>query len=96
MDLGEDNLLEKKARGDQDPRMHCCRTASTLESDTSTAKDTAAPGTGCVSTGTADKRSLATEKAESNVGNHCRDFPELFKASVRGARTRAAEQRKGR
>ena len=68
MDSTEDNFLEKKARGDQDPWMPCCRTAPTWESDVSTAKDTAAPGTGCVSTGTADKRSLAVEKAESNVG----------------------------
>ena len=72
--MAEDNFLEKKVRGDQDPWMHCCRTAPTWESDLSTAKDTAAPGTGCVSTEPADKRSLAVEKAESNVADHCRDF----------------------
>ena len=75
--------------------MRCCRTAPMWESDTSTAKDTAAPGTGCVSTGTVDKRSLVLEKAESNVGFQWRDFPGPFKALVRGARTQAAEQRKG-
>ena len=94
MDSAEDNFLEKKARGDQDPRMSCCRTAPTWESDASTAKDTAAPGTGCVRTGTADKRSLTAEKTESNVGDHCGEFPGPFKALVRGARTQAAERRK--
>ena len=63
----EDNFLEKKARGDQDPWRCCCRTAPTWESDVSTAKDTAALGTGWVRTGTADKRSLTTEKEESYV-----------------------------
>ena len=96
MDSAEDNFFEKKARGDQDPWKRCCRTAPTWETDTSTAKDTAAPGTGCVSTGTADKRSLAAEKAESNVGFQLRDFPGPFKALVRGARTRAAEWRQQR
>ena len=70
MDSAEDNFLVKKARGDQDPWMRCCRTVPTWESDVSTAKDTAAPGTGCVRTGTGNKRSLAAEKAESNVGDH--------------------------
>ena len=88
MDLAEDNFLEKKARGDQDPWMHCCRTAPRWESNASTAKDTAAPVTGCVSTGTADKRSLSVEKAESNVGFQWRDFPGPFKALVRGARSK--------
>ena len=74
--------------------MRCCRTAPTWESDESTAKDTAAPGTGCVITGTSDKRSLAAEKAESNVGFQWRDFPGPFKELVRGARTRAAERSK--
>ena len=67
--------------------MHCCRTTPMWESDTSTAKDTAAPGTGWVRTGTVDKRSLAAEKAESNVGFQWRDFPGPFKALVRGVRT---------
>ena len=49
----------------------------------STAKDIAAPGTGCVSTGTADKRSLAAEMAESNVGDRWRDFLGAFKELVR-------------
>ena len=74
--------------------MHCCRTAPTWESDALTAKDTAAPGTECVRTGTVDRRSLAAEKAESNVGDHWRDFPGPFKSLVRGARTQAAEGRK--
>ena len=64
------------------------------ESDVSTAKDTAALGTGCVSTGTADKRSMEREKAESNIGFHGKDFPGPFKALVREARTQAAEWRK--
>ena len=42
----EDNFLERTVRGDQDPWRGCCRTAPTWESDASTAKDTAAPGTG--------------------------------------------------
>ena len=88
--------MEKKARGDQDPWMRCCRTAPTWESDLSTAKDRASPETGCVSTGTADKRSLAVQKAESNVGFQWREFLGPFKALVRGARTQAAEQRKRR
>ena len=46
--------------------------------------------------GTADKRSLATEKAESNVGDHCRDFLRNFKALVRGARTLVGTRLKGR
>ena len=46
LDSAEDNFLEKKARGDQDPWMRCCSTAPMWESDTSTAKDTAVPGTG--------------------------------------------------
>ena len=92
LDSAEDNFLEKKARGDQDPWMRCCRTAPMWESDASTAKDTAAPGTGCVSTRTAVKRSLAAEKAESKVGFKWRDFLRPFKALVRGARTRAAKQ----
>ena len=94
MDFAEDNFLEKKAWGDQDPWMPCCRTAPMWELDMSTAKDTAAPGTGCVSTGTGDKRSLVAENTEANVGFQWRDFPGPFKALVRGARTRAAEQRK--
>ena len=94
MDSAEDNFLEKKARGDQDPLMRYCRTAPTCKSDVFAAKDTAAPGTGCVSTETADKRSLAAEKADSNVGFQWRDFPGPFKALVRGARTQAAEWRK--
>ena len=92
MDSAEDNFSEKKARGDQDPWMHCCRTALMWESDASTAKDTAAPETGCVSTGTADKRSLAAEKAESKVGFKWRDFLGPFKVLVRGARTWAARK----
>ena len=94
MDSADDNFLEKKVRGDQDPWLRCCRTAPTWESGASTAKDTAAPGTGCVSTGKADKRSLAAEKRESNVGFKWRDFPGPFKALVRGARAKAAELRK--
>ena len=73
----EDNFLEKKAKGDQDPWMHCCRT-------------------GCVSTGTTDKRSLAADTAKSDLGFQRRDFLGLFKALVRGARTQAAEGRKQR
>ena len=94
MDSVEDNFLEKKARGDQDPWMRCCRTAPIWESDVSTAKGTAAPGTGCVRTGMADKRNLVAEKAESNLGDYCRDFPGPFKALVRGASTRSGERRK--
>ena len=47
-----------------------------------------------VRTGTADKRSLAAEKVESNMGLHWSDFPGPLRALVRGARTRAVEQRK--
>ena len=96
MDSAEDNFLERKARGDQETWMRCCKTAPTWESNTFTSKDTAAPGTGCVKTGTAHKRSLAAKKAKSNVGDHCRDFPGPFKMLVRGARTQAAKQRKRR
>ena len=96
MDLAEDNFLEKKARGDQDPWMCCCSTAPTWESDVSTAKDTVSPGTGWLRTGMTDKRNLAAEKAKSNVGDHWRDFPGPFKALVRGARTQAGEGRKQR
>ena len=46
------------------------------ESDTSTAKDTVTLGTGRVRTGTADKRSLASE---SKVGFQWRDFNETLK-----------------
>ena len=46
MDSAEDNFVEKKAKGDQEPWRRCCRTASTWESDALTAKDTATPGTG--------------------------------------------------
>ena len=46
LDSAEDNFLEKKARGDQNTWMCCCSTAPTWDLDTSTAKDTAAPGTG--------------------------------------------------
>ena len=96
MDSADDNFLEKKVRGDQDPWLRCCRTAPTWESGASTAKDTAAPGTGCVSTGKADKRSLGAEKAGSNIEFQWRDFPRPFIALVRGARTWAGEQRKRR
>ena len=64
--------------------------------DASTAKDTAAPGTGWMRTRTADKRSLAAEKAESNVRFQWRDFLGPFRSLVRGARTWAAERRKQR
>ena len=60
----------------------------------STAKETAAPGTGCVSTGTADKSSLVAEKAGFKVEFQWRDFLGPFKALGRGARTRAVERRK--
>ena len=32
MDSAEDNFLEKKAKGDQEPLTHCCRTAPSWES----------------------------------------------------------------
>ena len=44
----------------------------------------------CVSTGMADKRSLAAEEAKSNVGFQLRDFPGPFEALVRRPRTQAA------
>ena len=46
MDLAEDNFLEKKVKGDQEPQRRCSRTAPRWESEASTAKDTAAPITG--------------------------------------------------
>ena len=76
MDSAEDNFLEKKGRGAQNQWRHCCRTAYMWESDTSTAKDTVTLGTGRVRTGTADKRSLASE---SKVGFQWRDFNETLK-----------------
>ena len=88
--------MEKKAKEDQEPRRHCCRTAPMWESDVFTAKDKAAPGTGCVRTGIAARRSLAAEKEEFNRGDYWRDFLGPLRALVRGARTKAVLRRNPR
>ena len=78
--------MEKKASGEQEPR----RTALTWEAEAPTARKTAAPGSGWVSTVMEARRSLTQEKAACRMGDQGRDLPGPFKALVRGAWMRAA------
>ena len=55
-------------------------------------REIGASGRGCNSSGTEEKRALALVKAKANTGDQVRDFPGPFRASMRGARTQAANR----
>ncbi len=83
------SFLLKKARGNQDPWVNCCKTPPTCVSDASTASDMTAPGVGCTSFVQFAKAALPEVKAASALSDHSNVLGLPRSKSVNGFRVPA-------